>query len=415
MFEGLYARARLSGTVVIIGAAVMTQASGEQPLVVSISKETLWRNRDGTSRTWFHPRVCMIPGPKETPVALMTLQEIGGSDYFGQVRWSMSEDVGKTWSDPEPIAAFGRDPVPGRDDSLKAAVCDVTPQYHPQTRSVIALGHVVFYKGAYFARKEQLKRYPVDAVRSKKGQWSRRKILEWGDPRGASIYSNNCGQRVVLPNGDVQMSFTFGPKPLNRMVSGVRASFDGKELEVREVGPPLHNPKGRGLLEPSVTQFGGRFWITIRAEDDRGYVSVSDDGLNWEEKNAWCWEDGTPLEMSTTQQHWLTHSDGLFLVNTRRDDSNEKVIRWRAPLWMAQVDVEKRCLRKATEKIVLPLVGDGVWDPDGVALMGNFNVTNVSADESWVTVGEMMPRKGYTGDVLLSRIRWSKPNRLPLW
>ena len=57
----------------------------------------------------------------------------------------------------------------------------------------------------------------------------------------------------------------------------------------------------------------------------------------------------------------------------------------------------------------------GVDDPDKVALMGNFNVTNVSPHESWVTVGEMMPRKGYTGDVLLSRIRWSRPNALPLW
>ena len=31
----------------------------------------------------------------------------------------------------------------------------------------------------------------------------------------------------------------------------------------------------------------------MRAEDGRGYVSVSDDGLNWAEKRAWAWEDGT--------------------------------------------------------------------------------------------------------------------------
>ena len=40
-------------------------------------------------------------------------------------------------------------------------------------------------------------------------------LLQWNDPRGGYIYSNNCGQRVILPNGDVQMSFTFGPEPLN--------------------------------------------------------------------------------------------------------------------------------------------------------------------------------------------------------
>ncbi len=387
----------------------------DQPLIASISKETLFRNRDGQSRTWFHPRACMLPGPDGDPVALMTLQEIGGSDYFGQVHWSMSDDLGKTWSEPQAIAALGRDPLPGRDDDLSAAVCDVVPQYHPQSDTVIAMGHVVFYKGEYFARKEQLARYPVYVTRTKDGTWSERKILEWDDPRGGHIYSNNCGQRIVLPSGDVQMSFTFGPEPTNRMVAGVRTTFDGEHLAVKEVGPAIHNDVGRGLLEPSVTRFGDQFWITMRAEDDRGYVSVSDDGLNWEEKQAWSWDDGTPLEMSTTQQHWLTHSDGLFLVYTRKDATNANVIRWRSPLWVAQVDVDRRCLIKSTEQVVLPLVGDGVNDPDKVALMGNFNVTNVSPDESWVTVGEWMPRHGYRGNVLLARIRWSMPNRLPLW
>jgi hypothetical protein len=79
------------------------------------------------------------------------------------------------------------------------------------------------------------------------------------------------------------------------------------------------------------------------------------------------------------------------------------------------VDTEKRYLIRSTERVVLPLVGDGVNDPDRVALMGNFDVTNVSPDESWVTVGEWMPRDDYRGDVLLARIKWSKPNRLALW
>ncbi|WP_417847226.1 sialidase family protein [Thalassoglobus sp.] len=397
-------------------AAVGGAQSTERPkLIASISKETLWTNRDGNGATWFHPRACMMPGPDGKPIALMTLQEIGGSDYFGQVHWSTSSDLGKTWSDPEPIEALGRDPIPGRADDLKAAVCDVTPQYHPQSDSILALGHVVFYKGKYFARKEQLSRYPVYVTRDQTGEWSKRKILEWDDPRGKNIYTNNCGQRVVLPNGDVQMSFTFGPESVNRMVSGVRASFNGEELKLQEVGPPLENRVGRGLLEPSVTEFQNKFWMTIRAEDNHGYLSSSEDGIHWEEKKAWTWEDGTPVKMSTTQQHWLTHSDGLFLVYTREDESNKNVIRWRSPLWLAQVDVEKKCLIKSTEQVVLPIVGDGVNDPDKVALMGNFNITHASPDEAWVTVGEWMPRDGYKGDVLLARIKWAKPNKLPLW
>ncbi len=398
-----------------VGSALFVHAQDRRSLIASISKETLWRNRDGRGKTWFHPRACVLPVRGADPAVLMNLQEIRGSDYFGQVHWTQSVDVGRTWSDPQPISAFGRDDVPGRLDGLKAGVCDVTPQYHPQTETILALGHVVFYKGDYFAREEQLPRYPVYATRSADGIWSTRKILQWDDPRGGYIYSNNCGQRVVLANGDVQMSLTYGPTAEHRMVSGVRASFDGAQLKIRAVGPPLRHPHGRGLLEPSVTQFDSRFWITLRAEDGRGYVSVSNDGLDWAEQRAWCWEDGTPLDMSTTQQHWLTHSEGLFLVYTRKDVSNVNVIRWRSPLWVAQVDIKRRCLIKSTEKVVLPLMGDGVNRPDEVALMGNFDVTNVSPDESWITVGEWLPRSGFRGDVLLARIHWSRPNRLPLW
>ena len=78
---------------------------------------------------------------------------------------------------------------------------------------------------------------------------------------------------------------------------------------------------------------------------------------------------------------------------------------------MAQVDPEKLCLICDTERVALPLVGDGVNDPNNVALMGNFDVTNISPDESCVTVGEWMPRNKAKGDLLLGRIQWNLPNR----
>ncbi len=387
-----------------------TQANGDS-LVRSIEKITLRRNRDGQGITWFHPRACMVPTGDGKVTALMTLQEIGGSDYFGPVQWIESPNDGGTWSEPQPIPALAREPVDGH-PGLMAGVCDVVPQYHPQTGTVLALGHVVFYRGPRFARGDQLARYPVYSVRHKNGTWSERKILEWDDPRGAHIYTNNCGQRVILPNGDILMSFTFGPTANNRKVAGVRCTFDGQELKIADVGPPLDNPVGRGLLEPSVTRFKDKFYLTIRAEDGHGYVAISDDGLNYQRKTAWAWDDGTPVGMSTTQQHWLTHSDGLFLVYTRKAAVNAKVIRWRSPLWVARVDPEKLCLVRDTEQVVLPLVGDGVNKPDDVALMGNFHVTNVSQTESWVTVGEWMPRRGARGDLLIGKIHWAQPNRL---
>lgn len=390
-------------------AAPKPNETSDDLQIKAIEQQTLWKNRDGQSLTWFHPRPCLVPQKHDNPFVLMTLQEISGSDYFGPVHWTRSDDLGKTWTEPELIPGFDRRDVPGH-EGLKVGVCDVVPQYHPQTDTTLALGHCVFYRGEHFSRNDQLSRYPSYCVRKSDGAWSDRKKLEWNDPRGDHIYTNNCGQRVVLPNGDILLAFTFGPKANGRMVAGVRCAYDGETLSIKEVGPLLiHNVK-RGLLEPSLTEFQGRYFLTIRAEDNHGYVSVSDDGLNWAEKKPWAWDTGEPLSMSTTQQHWLTHSDGLYLVYTRKATHNANVIRWRAPLWVAKVDPEKRVLLKETERVVHPLVGDGINEPDGVALMGNFHVVNVTPQESWVTVGEWMPRREARGNTLLARIQWSQPN-----
>jgi len=421
----------LAGGVTIGGASRIEAHDGaDNPdtLVASIEKVTLRRGRDGSGPTWFHPRATMIPagdtpGGGATPTAFMTLQTIAGSDYFGPVHWSTSTDLGRTWTDPAPVPALGRVPAA---DGWQEAVCDVVPQWHAKTGTVLALGHNVFYRGPKFDRN-QPRRRPVYAVwrsgaagsgasgsgAAGTGAWSERRVLEWDDPRGTFIYTNNCGQRVTLPDGDVLLAFTFGPdSKAARAVAGVRCSFDGETLRVKQVGTPHENPHGRGLLEPSLVEYRRRFYLTMRAEDQRGYVAASDDGLEYSAKQAWTWDDGEPLVMSTTQQHWLAHSDGLYLVYTRRDASNVNVFRWRSPLWMAQVDLETLRLKRATERVVLPMTGDGVNDPDKVALSGNFHITNASPDESWVTDGEILVKQGYRGDLLLARIRWSKPNSL---
>lgn len=376
-------------------------------LIVSIEKITLKKGIDGSGPSWFHPRPCVIPS-KGGPVVFMTMQEIRGSDFFMPVHWMESRDLGKTWTDPQPVPPLGR--VATTDGRGDEGVCDVVPQWHAKTGTVLALGHNVFYKGPKFDRK-QPPRCPVYAV-YKNGQWSERKRLLWDDPRGAFIYTNNCGQREVLEDGSIAFVMSFGAKETSRSAVGVRCSFDGETLAIQQVGKEITHAAGRGLLEPSLVRYRGKFYVTLRAEDNRGYVAASDDGLDFAEKQPWCWDDGTPLDMSTTQQHWLPHSDALHLVYTRKDVSNEKVIRWRSPLFIAQVDLKTLRLIRETERVVLPLTGDGVNAADEVPLMGNFQTTNITADESWVTDGEMLPKRGYRGDLQLGKIRWSKPNTL---
>lgn len=397
----------------LVGGLASLAAAGRAESVAarirSVAKETLWRNRDGRSTTWFHPRACMVPGADGGARALMTLQPITGSDYFGPVHWSASEDLGRTWSDPVPIPSLGRKGVAGH-EGLEQGVCDVVPEFHARSGTVLALGHSVFYRGDRFSKGDQLARYPVYSVRRGDGGWSEARRLEWDDPRGGEIYTNGCGQRVTLEDGDILLALSFSDGSVPRRVASARCAFDGDMLKIREIGPELAHPVKRGLLEPSMARFGGRFFLTIRAEDDRGYVSASGDGMRWEPKRPWAWDDGEPLTMSTTQQHWVTHSDGLFLAYTRKDPSNLNVMRWRAPIFIARVDPDRLCLVRDSERVALPLVGDGVNDPDNVALMGNFHANAASPGESWITVGEWMPKRQARGDALLARIAWELPN-----
>jgi hypothetical protein len=124
------------------------------------------------------------------------------------------------------------------------------------------------------------------------------------------------------------------------------------------------------------------------------------------------WETGEALTISTTQQHWLAHSQTLYLVYTRKSAENTTVFRWRAPLYLAAVDRKTLRLVAATEKIVFPIKGDGVKNGANVAYSGNFHVMPLSANESLFTDCETFPSNGFKGDQLQARIRWKVPNRL---
>ncbi|MCK5704212.1 MAG: exo-alpha-sialidase, partial [Cyclobacteriaceae bacterium] len=119
-------------------------------------------------------------------------------------------------------------------------------------------------------------------------------------------------------------------------------------------------------------------------------------------------DDGSELGNYNTQQHWVTHSDGLFLVYTRRGANNDHVFRHRAPLFMAQIDTKNLRVIRETEQILVPERG---------ARLGNFGVTNINQNETWVTVSEWMQPEGVEkygsdGSVFVAKIRWTKPNRL---
>ncbi len=389
-----------------LGACCATLAGAAEPLSIRrIERQVIWRGRGGGT-IWFHPRVCAIPGPK--PALVMTLQSISGSDYFGPVHWSESRDLGKSWSDPKPIPGMGRVTHP---DGVEEGSCDTVPEYHAPTGSILAMAHNVYYKDGKLTRPSE-KRWPVYVVRNRKGEWSPLRKLEWDNPDASAIYTSGCSQRVTLANGDILLSLSYGPLGrMDRAVCSALCSFDGQTLKIQRTGNELRLAVKRGLLEPTLAVAAGRYYMTIRAEDDRGYVTTSTDGLKWEPIQPWCWDNGEPLTLSTTQQRWLTHSDGLWLVYTRKDASNINVMRWRAPLFAAQVDLSKLRLIRASERIVFPISADGVNSPKEVAHLGNFHTNAVTREFSLVTVGETIPAREFRGDTLAARVYWSRPNR----
>ncbi|MBN2476587.1 MAG: exo-alpha-sialidase [Pirellulales bacterium] len=412
---GVDRRGFLRRSVAAIGGAAAMPLAGPAEraddavggLVADIEREVVFHGRK-TRTTWFHPRPCMVPA-SDGVEALMTLQTIGGSDYFGPVHYTISRDGARSWSEPQPIPGLGRRKL---DAGYEVGVCDVVPEYHQPTQTVLAIGHNVYYRNGRLARPQRA-RWPVYVVRSADGTWSAPRRLKWDDLGGSAIYTCGCAQRVTLEGGDLLVPLSFAPQGrTHRSVATVRCAFDGQQLVVRKVGAELIGTAGRGLLEPSLAALDRRFYMTIRAEDNRGYVTVSDDALTWEPRRPWAWEDGEPLTMSTTQQRWLVHSDSLLLVYTRKAEDNVNVFRWRSPLLMAEVDRRTLRLIRATERVVFPLVGDGVEDPDHVARMGNFHTVAATPAQSWVTVGETLPNDGWAGNTLLARVCWSRANRL---
>jgi hypothetical protein len=162
-----------------------------------------------------------------------------------------------------------------------------------------------------------------------------------------------------------------------------------------------------GLYEPSLARFDGRCYLTVR-HNDRGYVAVSDDGLEFGPLKPWQFDDEADLGSYNTQQHWLEHSDGLFLVYTRPGANNDHIMRHRAPLFMAQVNPGTLQVVRKTERELIAERG---------ATLGNFGAAAIDATQSWVTVSEGIwsddaRKRGAKGATFVARILWERPNQL---
>lgn len=376
-----------------------------QQLDYKIQLDVITSGYDGESN-WFHPRAGVIPGEK--PAIILTMQKwwIERSDVFFALSHLLSTDLGKSWTVPEEQThTLGRR---SEVDGVEVGVSDFTPKWHAKSGKLLGTGHTVRYKDNHLINSAIRKRSTAWSVYdSKQNTWSPWATLKL--PELPMFFSEGAGstQRVDLPNGDILLPTYFKEKDVDAYKATVlRCQFNGKELEYIEHGDILEYPTGRGFPEPSLAFFKDRFFLTLR-NNDSSYVAAGNDGLHFSEPKVWRFDDGKDLGSYNTQQHWVTHSDGLFLVYTRRGADNENVIRHRAPLFIARVDPERLVIIRESEKVLVANKG---------AQLGNFGIVNVNENETWITTSEGMseaePTKyGADGRVYAARIIWSLPNK----
>lgn len=388
---------------------VATASRAQDKMDFRIQLDVLHKGYDGKT-CWVHPRAGAIPGKDPTVVLTMQKLLLTGSDVFFALNEMRSDDLGKTWAGPaEHAQTLGRRE---EDGGVIVAVCDFTPKFHARSGKLLGIGQTVRYRNnRVIENRDRETAWSVydPSTRS----WSAWTALKM--PDAVKFQSAGAGsvQRVDLPNGDILLPIYFKNKEQKTYRSTVlRCTFDGTKLAYVEHGTEMTVNAGRGLYEPSLTRFQDRFYLTLR-NDSAGYVAVSQDGLTFGQPRKWLWDDGRDLGNYNTQQHWVTHASALFLVYTRKGADNDHVFRHRAPLFMGQVDPQNLRVIRDTERILVPQRG---------ARLGNFGVTKVSPNETWVTVAEWMqtwgpdvvirPDNKYDADnsVYAARIFWEQPN-----
>jgi hypothetical protein len=391
--------------------ALVSTVSAAEPLLerkganqpeFQIANETILTSGNELHLT--QSRAAVIPG--NPAGVLLTTQETerGGAHGYRDLLSAESTDGGRTWTSPARIEALRRAKLP---DGYDFVIGDVCPQWHAATGVMLATGKTFgFRDGTKEDRSRERVSYSVYAPESK--TWSGLQLLDLADDRdGKPMLEANagCHQRFDLPDGDVLLPIRYRKNPPNRQYTTIvaRCGFDGKKLTYRAHGSELTIPRDRGLYEPSVTGFQGRYFLTMRA-DHSAFVARSSDELNYEPIVEWTFDDGKVLGSYNTQQHWVTHSDALYLVYTRRGANNDHIMRHRAPLFIARVDPERLCVLRETERILIPESG---------ADLGNFGVVDVSPQETWVITSESIPaeRKDVPNRVLLARLVWTQPNQ----
>ena len=392
-------------TLITLACFCVSAARSAEPIQPVALKFESRTSIDGSAEwDWWQARTAFVPGPQ--PLLITTMSETGrtGSHDFHDIYQAVSRDNGNSWSQPAAIPSLRRVKQP---DGYEVAPGDLWPVWHAKSGKVLVTGKTFNFEDG--KRENRLREKVSYAVLDpESGKWGPLRFLTMPvkDHAGNTITGANagCTQRVDLPDGDILLPVRYwrDPKKHNYTSAVARCRFDGESLTYKEHGTELNIPAGRGLYEPSLTRFGGKYYLTLRANHS-AFVTRGTDGIHFEPIRQWAFDDGEPLGSYNTQQHWVTVGGGLFLVYTRKGSNNDHIMRHRAPLFIGQVNPDTLQIIRATERILIP---------EDYATLGNSGVCRVSADETWITCGEGLlrlgKRKEQTNKVLFVKVTPSR-------
>jgi hypothetical protein len=354
---------------------------------------------------WFHPRVAALPGfgKDGNPAVIMTIQKhLVADDHYSGMYFMRTNDLGKTWTGPTEIPELA---WRKGENNETISVCDVTPGWHAKSGNLIAIGVKLRYSqaGHQLLDKPRSHEFAYATFDPKTNHWSSWKQLAMPDTDSKFfIVSPGNVQWLELKDGSLLVPTYFNQKDgKSYTTTMLRCSFDGSDIKLLEMGEDLTKPTGLGFVEPSIVDFQGTYYLTLRNVHG-AFVTTSQDGLHFQPVQAWTFDDGKDLGSYETQAHWLTHDGGLFLVYTRKGANNDHIARNRAPMFMAQVDTQKLQVIRKTEQVVLPERG---------VMLGNFGAAAITAEESWITDAEFIQNgkkhpRGADGTVWLGRVKW---------
>jgi hypothetical protein len=349
---------------------------------------------------WTQARTANVP--TDPPLWLTTMSRTArvGAHGYHDVFQSTSQDRGNTWTRPTVIPSLRRAKQP---DGYEVVAGDLWPMWHAATGTILVTGKTFNFEAGTKENilREKVSYAVIDPATGRCGPL-RTIDLPPRDHEGRPFIAPNagCHQRVDLPDGEILLPIRYQKSESKRNYTTIvsRCRFDGETLAYIEHGSEHSVPTRRGLYEPSLTQFGSEFFLTMRA-DDGAYVTRSSDGITFAPDIPWAFDDGDPLGSYNTQQHWVTVGGRLYLVYTRRGANNDHIMRHRAPLFIAQVDPVQLHVLRNTEQVLVP---------ENDATLGNSGVCRISDTETWVTVAEgrvsLGPRKGENNRVILAKI-----------